>query len=156
MKPEKLLVVQVAALGWKLIQKHGLSVEGLEAWAPAASVFPAVTCVAQASLRTGKPPSGHGMVANGRFFPELKKILFWEQSAELVQGERIWDGLRKRGGTVGMMFWQQSLVESVDLVLSPRPIHKHSGGMVQDCYTQPSDLYDRLCRDIGRSFNLMH
>ncbi|MDZ4198818.1 MAG: alkaline phosphatase family protein, partial [Kiritimatiellia bacterium] len=57
--------------------------------------------------------------------------------------------------TVGLMFWQQSLGESVDLVLSPRPIHKHHGGMIQDCYSQPPDLYADLCRKIGRPFDLM-
>jgi predicted AlkP superfamily pyrophosphatase or phosphodiesterase len=55
-----------------------------------------------------------------------------------------------------MMFWQQSLGENVDLVLSPKPIHKHEGGMLQDCYSQPHDLYARLTEKVGRPFNLMH
>jgi predicted AlkP superfamily pyrophosphatase or phosphodiesterase len=28
--------------------------------------------------------------------------------------------------------------------------------MIQDCHSRPDDLYDRLCRRIGRKFNLMH
>ncbi len=149
----KLLVVSVAALGWD--QARRIQVEGV-AFKPAEPVFPALTCVAQASFRTVAWPSTHGLVGNGLWFPDLKKVLFWEQSAALVEGPRIWEPLRARGRKVGMLFWQQSLGESVDLVLSPRPIHKHEGGMIQDCYSQPADLYAHLCAKIGRRFNLMH
>ena len=123
---------------------------------PLEPVFPAVTCTAQASFRTAAAPSVHGMVSNGLFFADLKKVMFWEQASSLVEGGRIWDGFRKRGGRVGMIFWQQSLGESVDLVLSPAPIHKHGGGMIQDCYSRPDGLYRRLAGKIGRPFNLMN
>jgi predicted AlkP superfamily pyrophosphatase or phosphodiesterase len=55
-----------------------------------------------------------------------------------------------------MMFWQQSMGESVDLVVSPAPIHKHSGGMIQACYTQPAELEQRINAAVGRPFNLMN
>ncbi|MHC4718443.1 MAG: alkaline phosphatase family protein [Planctomycetota bacterium] len=143
----KLLVVDVAALSepfdWDNLAFHA-----------ADSVLPAVTCTAQASFRTATWPAEHGMVANGLFFRDLRRVMFWEQSARLVAGERIWSGLRRRGGTVAMLFWQQSLGEDVDIVLSPAPIHKHHGGMIQDCYSQPDGLYRRLCRKIGRRFKL--
>ena len=61
------------------------------------SIFPALTCPVQASLRTGAPPSQHGMVANGCFFRDLMKPMFWEQSSRLVQGPRVWDDLRTQG-----------------------------------------------------------
>ncbi len=150
---KKLLVVDVAALGWNLVTQKPPAGFTFQKASP---VFPAVTCVAQASFRTAALPAQHGLVSNGLYVPELKKVLFWEQSAALVEGPRIWDRLRARGGRVGMLFWQQSLGESVDLVLSPRPIHKHEGGMIQDCLCQPAPLYDRLCREIGKPFNLMH
>lgn len=149
----KLLVVDVAALGWNLVAQKPPADFTFQKATP---VFPAVTCVTQASFRTAAPPSRHGLVSNGLYLPELKKVLFWEQSAALVEGPRIWDRLRARGGRVGMMFWQQSLGEAVDLVLSPRPIHKHEGGMIQDCHSQPGPLYERICREVGRPFNLMH
>ena len=149
----KLLVVDVAALGWNLVGAK--PIPGFH-FQKATPVFPAVTCVAQASFRTATPPAQHGLVSNGLYVPELKKVLFWEQAAALVEGPRIWERLRARGGRVGMLFWQQSLGESVDLVLSPRPIHKHEGGMIQDCLCQPGPLYERLCGELGRSFNLMH
>jgi predicted AlkP superfamily pyrophosphatase or phosphodiesterase len=146
---KKLLVVDVAALGWNLAAT-------LDEFAPAASVFPGLTSVAQATFRTGALPAAHGIVSNGFLFRDLRKVLFWEQAASLVEGNRIWDAFRARGGTVGMMFWQQSMGESVDLVVTPAPIHKHSGGMIQACYTQPAALEQRLTEAIGRPFNLMN
>ncbi len=83
-------------------------------------------------------------------------MLFWEQSAALVQGPRLWEEFRGHGGTVGLMFWQQSMGEAVDLIATPAPIHKHSGGMIQDCYTQPPQLQERLRETVGRPFNLMN
>jgi predicted AlkP superfamily pyrophosphatase or phosphodiesterase len=96
------------------------------------------------------------MISNGLYHERLRKILFWEQAASLVEGPRIWETFRANGGTVGLMFWQQSLGEAVDLIVSPRPIHKHGGGLIQDVYTQPRGLYDRLKKAVGRPFNLMH
>ena len=145
----KLLIVDVAALSrdldwpdWK--------------FQPIAGVLPAVTCAVQGSFRTAGPPGRHGMIANGLYDRRLRKAMFWEQSAALVEGERIWSGFRRRGGKVAMLFWQQSLGEDVDVVLSPSPIHKHHGGMIQDCYSQPPHLYRRLCDAVGSEFRLRH
>ena len=111
---------------------------------PAEAAWPALTCTAQASFRTAARAGEHGIVANGLFFKDLTKVLFWEQSATLCEGPRIWEKFRARGGKVGMMFWQQSMGEEVDLIVTPAPIHKHSGGMIQSCYTQPAALEARL------------
>jgi predicted AlkP superfamily pyrophosphatase or phosphodiesterase len=148
-RPSKLLVVDIAALGWNLASK-------LPEFAPAQTFFPAVTSVFQACFRTAALPAAHGLVSNGLFFKDLRKVLFWEQSAALVEGPRIWEEFRARGKKVGMMFWQQSMGEDVDLVVTPAPIHKHSGGMIQACYTQPASLEQRLNEAVGRPFNLMN
>lgn len=153
-KTRKLLLVQVAALGWDFLQQQAEPESSLR-WSPLDPVFPAVTCTVQASLRTALPPSRHGMIANGLYLRNLRKPMFWEQSSALVDGERIWQRYRDQGHTVGMMFWQQSLGEDVDLLLSPKPIHTHSGRLIQDCYTQPHDLYAEICAGLGRRFNLM-
>jgi predicted AlkP superfamily pyrophosphatase or phosphodiesterase len=146
---KKLLVIDAAALAFDP------QIERL-AFRPMRSVFPAVTCTAQASFRTAAAPARHGMVANGLYYRQLHRPMFWEQSADLVEGPRIWDAFRRRGGTVGLLFWQQSLGEQADVILSPAPIHKHHGGMIQDCYSQPAGLYERLCQTVGGRFNLMH
>jgi len=153
--PKKLLVVDVASLGWDLVNREWPESGSLR-FRKLEPVFPAVTCTAQASFRTAAPPRDHGMVSNGIFFRDLRKPMFWEQAATLVEGPRIWQRFRERGGRVGMVCWQQSLGEDLDLVLSPKPVHKHSGGMIQDCYTQPHDLYRELTEALGRRFNLMH
>ncbi|MHC4563138.1 MAG: alkaline phosphatase family protein [Planctomycetota bacterium] len=146
---KKLLIVQAAGLS------RPLPIPDLT-FRPTRSVFPAVTCVVQASFRTAAPPATHGMIANGLFHRALRKPMFWEQSARLVEGERIWGDFRRTGKTVGMMFWQQSLGERADLILSPAPIHKHHGGMIDNCYSKPAGLYERLCETVGRPFKLRH
>lgn len=152
---QKILVIQAAALGYDLIQgKKGLWQE--MNFQPLTPPIPAVTCTAQATFRTGSSPATHGMVANGLYHKNIQQPMFWEQSSNQVAGNRIWEDFRNKGGKVGMMFWQQSLGEDIDLVLSPRPIHKHGGGMIQDCYSQPHDLYKEICAKTGKSFNLMH
>lgn len=150
--PRKTLVVVAAGLGWNLIERHRP-----ETKIPFRPILPgplSLTCPAQATLRTAQPPAAHGVVASGWYHRDLARPYFWEQSAALVRGPRIWDAARARGETVGMAFWQQSLGESLDLVLSPKPIHRHHGGIVMDCYTRPEPLYADLCRAIGRKFDL--
>jgi len=178
--PNRLLIVQVAGLGhdFFLRQNGGEAWEGLR-FRPAASVFPALTCPVQASFRTASPPSSHGMVFNGVWSRELRRPLFWEQSSALVAGPRIWEdlfgvppsgglekapagtedrlkaGLRTKSKRVGMLFWQQGLGEDVDVLLSPAPIHKHRGGMIEDVYSRPPGLYAELIRRVGKAFKLM-
>jgi predicted AlkP superfamily pyrophosphatase or phosphodiesterase len=146
---KKLLVVDLAAFGWTLVSH-------LPEFQPVQTFFPAVTSVFQACFRTAAPIGAHGLIANGLFFQDLTKVLFWEQSAALIEGPRIWENFRARGGKVGLMFWQQSMGETVDLIVTPAPIHKHSGGMIQSCYTQPAKLEAYLTERIGRPFNLMN
>ncbi|MBI5724003.1 MAG: alkaline phosphatase family protein [Planctomycetes bacterium] len=143
----------MAALGHELLRANqSLEIGGLK-FQPAETVFPALTCTVQGSFRTAAPAGRHGMVANGKYLRELNKALFWEQSAGLVVGQRIWEKFRGRGGKVAMLFWQQSMGEGADVILSPAPIHKHHGGMIMDCYSRPAGLYDDLAYNLG-SFNL--
>jgi len=151
---KRLIIIQVAGLGYDfLTESFGKHWKGLT-FKPLRSVFPALTCTAQATFRTASPVSNHGMVANGQFHRELRRPLLWEQSSGLVTGPRIWEAFRQRGKRVAMLFWQQSLGEAVDTILSPAPIHKHGGGIVQSVYSQPPSLYDTLCKSIGRTFPL--
>ena len=151
MMMQRILVIQAAALGHNLVQtlKPDMQIAGLELQ-PLQPVFPALTCTAQATLRTATTPDHHGMGGNGFFDRTYHKALFWEQSSSLYDGRRIWDSFRQRGGTVGQMFWQQRLGQDSDLVLSPAPIHKHGGGMIQDCFSKPAELYPTLASKIGK------
>ncbi len=149
---KKLLVLDIAALGWDLWQSRPAGAGPV--FQPLETVFPAVTCAAQATFRTGRAPAGHGVAGNGFYDRRLARVWFWEQSAGLVAGPRLWEPFRARGGTVGLWFWQQSLGEACDGWLSPRPIHKHHGGMIMDCASHPDELYARLQAELGRPFPL--
>lgn len=150
----RLLVVQIAALGYDFLERTaGTRWSGLQ-FQPADSVFPALTCSVQGTVRTGLPPARHGMVFNGVFLPKLRRPSFWEQSSALVEGRRVWEGFRSNGGTVGMLFWQQSLGEDVDVLLSPWPVHKHGGALVDTTHSVPASLYASLRGTLGRPFRL--
>ena len=146
----KRLNVLAAGLGWRLLERNGLTAFAGLRFAPRPSVFPALTCVAQATLRTGLPPAEHEMVSNGYWSETFQKPVFWEQSARLVKGRRVWAERRAAGERFGMLFFQQSLGEDLDLILSPAPIHRHGGGMVMSCYTQPTELAEVLRKRCGR------
>lgn len=148
----RVLVVQVAVLGADLVAREtqgAMRIAGIE-FHPFRPVFPAVTCTAQATFRTAAEPREHGMVANGYFSRELARPFFWEQSSRLVSGDRIWRSFRASGRKVAVLFWQQSLGRDVDVLLSPAPIHKHHGGMIQDCFSVPRGLYGDLAGRFGR------
>ena len=146
----KHLVVSVAGLGWRDLERRGARrMAGLD-FRPAASVFPAVTCVAQGTLRTGLAPKDHGMTSNGRFFRDLRRPMFWEQSSALVSGPRVWDAAREAGSTVGVFFFQQSLGEGADFVLSPAHVHRHGGGSILYRYAVPAGSGEFLEKRNGR------
>jgi predicted AlkP superfamily pyrophosphatase or phosphodiesterase len=149
---KKLLVIQVAGLGYDFMRKLGMPSCGTaRALKP---LFPALTCTAQATLRTGATPAQHGMIANGFFDTTLRKPLFWEQSSSLVNGPRFWESFQARGGSVGLLFLQQSLGEAAEALLSPAPIHTHGGGLINACYSKPETLNARLEKRVGRPFKL--
>lgn len=155
MTADRWLVIQVAGMGAGDLRRppDRLHLPGAS-FGAVETVFPALTCTAQASFRTGLGPDETGVWANGFYARALARPLFWEQHAGLVAGPRIWDAARAAGRRVGMLFWQQSLGESVDLLLSPRPVHRHHGGLVQDCLDRPAGLYARLCAELGGGFPL--
>ncbi len=146
----RILLLQVAGLGYNFLTRSlGKAELGGLAATPMTGMFPALTCPVQATMRTAAPASDHGIVGNGFFSTELWKPLFWEQSSRLMQGPRIWDDLRRRGGTVGQLFIQQSLGPDADVVYSPAPIHKHHGGMILESIALPEELHTRLHKELG-------
>jgi predicted AlkP superfamily pyrophosphatase or phosphodiesterase len=108
--------------------------------------FPAVTCSVQATLLSGRPPSEHGIIANGYFDRERFEVRFWEQPAALVQAPRLWEMLP--GCRTAVLFWQNSMFINADVVVTPRPLHLESG-MVQWCYSKPAGYYEELARELG-------
>jgi predicted AlkP superfamily pyrophosphatase or phosphodiesterase len=120
-------------------------------------VLPAVTCSVQASLLTGLPPSGHGIVGNGWFFRDLGDVLLWRQHNRLVHGEKVWETARRAvpGYRVANVCWWYAMGASTDVVVTPRPIYHADGRKSPDCYTWPPELHDRLTASLG-PFPLFH
>ena len=112
--------------------------------------FPAVTCSMQATLLSGRPPSDHGILANGYFDRDTFEVKFWEQADSLVQAPRLWDTLKMRRPELktAALFWQNSMFIDSDIVITPRPLHLDSG-LVQWCYSKPAGFYEELAREIG-------
>ena len=71
---------------------------------PLREVVPAVTCTAQASILTGLPPEGHGVVGNGWFFRDTGEVRFWQQSNALIQAEPLYVTARRRPAERGRPF----------------------------------------------------
>ena len=88
----KNLTVIAAGFGWSVLERNCIKqIAGLE-FSLAESVFSAVTCVAQASLRTALKPQEHGMISNGVWINELKILLQtgeYEYSSELGENYDI-------------------------------------------------------------------
>ncbi len=125
-------------------------------------VIPAVTSTMQATLSTGVQPERHGIIANGLYtfgrtevqrhldqgsFAEFRRqTSFWEQANALVQTPRFWAGGGKR---VAMLFWQQSIPDAADIVLTPKPEHMPDGKTLTACWSNPAELYPRLVAELG-------
>ncbi|MGB6223103.1 alkaline phosphatase family protein [Haloferula sp.] len=121
---------------------------GLQSFRPA---FPAVTCTAQSSMLTGKPPADHGIVANGWYDRESAEVRFWKQSNHLVRGRKLWDELRERipGFTCAKLFWWYNMYSTVDYSMTPRPLYPADGRKVFDIHTQPMGWREEVKSALG-------
>jgi predicted AlkP superfamily pyrophosphatase or phosphodiesterase len=148
------LVILVVGLTPRLVGAHTPALARLAARGGLrrlATVTPAVTCAAQATLTTGLPPSGHGAVANGWYFRDLRQVMFWRQPENLVAGEKIWEAGKARDPafTCAKLFWWHAMYSTADFSATPRPIYAADGRKIPDHYTQPSALHDELDARFG-------
>ncbi len=114
-------------------------------------IFPAVTCSSQATFLTGLKPEGHGIVGNGWYFHDTAEVGFWKQSNYLIQGEKLYDTLKKQNPdfTCAKMFWWYNMYSSADWSVTPRPHYPADGRKVFDVYTEPVSLRDELVNALG-------
>jgi predicted AlkP superfamily pyrophosphatase or phosphodiesterase len=118
-------------------------------------VVPAVTCTAQASILTGLPPQGHGIVGNGWLFRETGEVRFWQQSNALIQAEPIYVEARRRAAEGGRrfrtakLFWWFNQGAAVDFSVTPKPYYGADGNKVFGITGAPEGLTDRLERELG-------
>ena len=119
---------------------------------PVRPIIPAVTCSMQSTYLTGKMPAEHGIVGNGWYCRELGEVLFWRQSNQLAQGEKIWHEARRRNPefTVANTFWWYAMNSDVNWAVTPRPLYCADGRKLPDCYTVPLELRDRFNLEFGQ------
>jgi predicted AlkP superfamily pyrophosphatase or phosphodiesterase len=112
--------------------------------------FPSVTCTAHATLTTGTSPREHGVVCNGMFERDRFAVRFWDQPTSMVKQPKIWETLRERdpGATSALLFFQNTMFASSDVVVTPAPIHLDEG-LVPWCYSKPVGFYEQLAEKHG-------
>ena len=152
---KRTLVILVVGLAPHLLGRHTPNLSRLAArggMRPLDTVTPAVTCTAQSTLVTGLPPSGHGAVANGWYFRDLREVLLWRQPNNLVAGEKIWDAGKARNPdfTCAKMFWWYNMYASADWSATPRPMYPADGRKIPDHYAHPLALHDELDAKLGQ------
>lgn len=115
-------------------------------------MLPAVTTAVQSTYITGVWPSEHGIVGNGWYDRDDCEVKFWKQSNKLVHAEKIWEKAKKQDPdfTCAKMFWWYNMYSSADFAVTPRPNYLADGRKLPDCYSHPSELRDRLQKELGQ------
>lgn len=119
--------------------------------------FPCVTCTVQAAMTTGKTPAEHGIVANGWYRRQQRRVEMWTAPNEAIEASQFWDLLshHDRGLNSAVWFPLHSKGCEADYVCTPAPIHNPDGSESLWCYTRPGELYGEL-RDTLGHFPLMN
>jgi predicted AlkP superfamily pyrophosphatase or phosphodiesterase len=117
---------------------------------------PAVTCTSQATILTGQPPSGHGVVANGWLFRDTMEVRFWQQSNRLVQAEPLYVTAKRRAAERGRdfrtakLFWWFNQGAAVDVSVTPKPWYGADGNKVFGITGSPPEVAADAERRHGR------
>jgi len=152
---KRLAVINVVGLSQRLLDSGRMprlaQLAAARQFRPIRPAFPAVTCTAQATYLTGKPPREHGIVANGWHDRDLAEHQFWKQSNRMMQGQKIWHALRaaRPDATIAQLFWWFNMYAEVDWSVTPRPLYPADGRKVFDIHTQPMNLREELKAALG-------
>jgi predicted AlkP superfamily pyrophosphatase or phosphodiesterase len=154
---QPLLLINTVGLTPRLLPQaarlHALAKAGWQR--PLREVMPAVTCTAQASLLTGQPPQGHGIVGNGWLYRDTGEVRFWQQSNRLLQAEPLYATARRRAAERGRpfrcakLFWWFNQGAAVDISVTPKPHYGADGNKLFDVLGTPDGLTDRLKAKLG-------
>lgn len=119
--------------------------------------FPCVTWPVQANMLTGRLPADHGIVANGFYWRDEKKVEMWTAWNDKIAAPQIWDTLRERDSNISSAVWFPMLSKGcgADYICMPAPVHNPDGSEDLWCYTNPTGLYGEL-RDQFGHFPLQH
>jgi len=119
--------------------------------------FPCVTCPVQVNMTTGKMPNEHGIVGNGFYLRDERKVEMWTGWNERITAPQIWDVLREQATGVTTAVWFPLLSKGcgADYICTPAPIHNPDGSESLWCYTKPTEMYGELRDRLGH-FPLQH
>ena len=119
--------------------------------------FPCVTCPVQANMTTGRRAVDHGVVANGFYWRDRRRVEMWTSPNDCIGRPQIWDLLSHHQDepTSAVWFPLHSKGCEADYVCTPAPIHNPDGSESLWCYTRPQELYGEL-RDELDHFPLKH
>lgn len=120
----KVCVINVVGLTPELV-KNAPSIASLGRPQDFESPLPAVTTTSQATMLTGKPPRDHGIVANGWLFRDTGEVRFWQQSNQLIQGDKLYDNFE-----TAKMFWWFNQGAPVRWSVTPKPHYGCDGSKV--------------------------
>jgi hypothetical protein len=113
--------------------------------------FPCVTCPVQANMTTGRLPAEHGVVANGLYWRDKRRVEMWTSPNDCVERPQIWDLLSHAAGGLTSAVWfpMHGKGCEADYVCMPAPIHNPDGSESLWCYTRPLELYGELRDALG-------
>jgi predicted AlkP superfamily pyrophosphatase or phosphodiesterase len=119
--------------------------------------FPAVTCPVQANMTTGTPPREHGVVADGFYWRDQRRVEMWTSWNDCIQRPQIWDILHDRDRAITSAAWfpLHSKGCGADIICTPAPVHNADGSESPWCFSRPELLYDELKAKLG-DFPLHH
>ena len=119
--------------------------------------FPAVTCPVQANMTTGKLPCEHGVVANGFYWRDQRRVEMWTSWNDCIERPQIWDILHDRDRSITSAVWfaLHSRGCGADYLCTPAPIHNPDGSESLWCETRPEMIYAELEPKLGH-FPLQH
>ncbi len=134
---------------------RGLVRQGDEA--PLAPSFPAVTWPVQANMLTGVLPNEHGVLSNGFYWRDERRVEMWTATNDKIQAPQIWDVLHRHDPQLTSAVWFPMLSKEcgADVICMPAPIHNPDGTESLWCYTRPRELYGPLRDEFGH-FPLQH
>ncbi|HXG11351.1 MAG TPA: alkaline phosphatase family protein [Gemmataceae bacterium] len=118
-------------------------------------VLPAVTCTAQATMLTGRLPTGHGIVGNGWLYRDTGEVRFWQQSNRLLQAEPFYLTARRQAAQAGRpfraakLFWWFNQGAPVEISVTPKPYYGADGNKVFGIHGTPPGLTERLEKTLG-------
>ena len=157
----KLLILNLAALSsWELNEEdcpHLWALAQRGSARPARAPAPALTCPSHASMITGLSPREHGVVANGWFDPTYSRVMSWQRSDQVLNGERLWEAMRARDphATSVSLFWRFCTHSSCDLTLTERPTYFANGRKGADVYASDPAFKRALIKRLG-AFPFFH